>query len=352
MHKEFDHTFLYLAENTIQKDAENHTLECQSWFKHYMNKAFDCVSGRLIQLSGTCFLNSVINGLFLSRGIRHLLKQIYDEEPNKDFVPLQELSCPVEQTKSSKKYILNLIDTLIIKKQTMQGKFDILKSAAQENYYMTEKGGFNFFTLLEILFSLNISFLLKLPDYFKVYDFDNVNQSNYTQFNTLVKPSKEINVKHFAKSGLDEYNYFKTFVLQQTKLSETDLIIDWQPVAVSLSAQHQQFILPEAMTTAEKFKKFENVEFVLQFALINIEFEFSNHGVVGIFCNKKPVIFDSNNHFYDVDWTRFTPGIVNPDHFLEKQLTLIYEEKHGKPLKIKREYTIYMRKNKILELQK
>lgn len=50
----------------------------QIWFKNYIND-IHCAYGRLLQISGTCWLNAVINGLFLSNGIVKILVERYEQ---------------------------------------------------------------------------------------------------------------------------------------------------------------------------------------------------------------------------------------------------------------------------------
>ena len=72
------------------------------------------------------------------------------------------------------------------------------------------------------------------------------------------------------------------------------------------------------------------------------------HAVTGVFCNKKPAIFDSNNIIYDVDWTHFEPNVINFQNNLSEKLFHTYKTE---PVKIIREATIYMRESKITELK-
>jgi hypothetical protein len=45
-------------------------LVCQPWFEYFSNYAFGCIKGRLRQLSGTCYLNSVVNAIILTPTLR------------------------------------------------------------------------------------------------------------------------------------------------------------------------------------------------------------------------------------------------------------------------------------------
>ena len=323
--KQFDYKLLCFAEGSLENDLKNPKLECQSWFKHYMNKAFHCVSGRLLQLSGTCYLNSVINGLFLSKGIQLLLKDIYTKEADKDFVEIDQLSCPVEQTKSSKKYILNLVDKILFNKQKIKGKFDIMINAAKSNF--SGIGGFPFFTLLQILLSLQIQFVVKVPPFSNVYVLPD--DRDYDKFKSL-----------------DTMKYLKSF--PDKNPSGADIIIDYQPVEVYLTQNHLQKKTVDLFTTAPIKKKFNYIDYKLQFAIIKIFFLDVTHAVTGVFCNKKPAIFDSNNIIYDVDWTHFEPNVINFQNNLSEKLFHTYKTE---PVKIIREAAIYMRESKITELK-
>ena len=51
----------------------NPNLLCQTWFQYSVNILFDCIKGRLRQLSGTCYLNAVVNGFILSKSVRNII---------------------------------------------------------------------------------------------------------------------------------------------------------------------------------------------------------------------------------------------------------------------------------------
>lgn len=338
-------SYLSVPENTFQKDFKNNTLECQSWFKHFIYKAFNCVSGRLLQLSGTCYLNTAINGLFLSKGLQLLLKNIYSKETEKDFVPLSSLSCPVEQTKSSKKYIMNLIYNILINKEKVQDtSSDVLIQASKHIFssYESGEGGNSMLAFVQILLSLQIPFVLKLPHSYTYHNFFSPLQINNSP-EMFVHP-EHIDKTLYKKIGFR--NYFQQLP-QTTKISQADIIIDLQEIRVEFSnCRTLMFPLEDAFLSTEK--EFDNIPFVIQFAFIAIDFEKGpGHAVVGIFCDQKQRIFDSNNNFYDVDWKYFTKENINRDHILRDKLRDIYGIP---PTSITREAVVYLRKEKFEEL--
>ena len=51
----------------MQYPSFNQDLLCQPWFQWYLERAFTCASGRLLQFTGTCWMNTVLNALILSK---------------------------------------------------------------------------------------------------------------------------------------------------------------------------------------------------------------------------------------------------------------------------------------------
>uniref|UniRef100_A0A6C0KUV9 Uncharacterized protein n=1 Tax=viral metagenome TaxID=1070528 RepID=A0A6C0KUV9_9ZZZZ len=54
-------------------------LTCQPWFKTYLSNLYSCGKGRLIQKSGTCYLNSVLNGFILSDKLKAIVIRSMEE---------------------------------------------------------------------------------------------------------------------------------------------------------------------------------------------------------------------------------------------------------------------------------
>ena len=58
---------------TYFNPVHNPNLYCKEWFQYAVDTLFGCSKGRLMQISGTCYLNAIINGLVLSKPVRNLL---------------------------------------------------------------------------------------------------------------------------------------------------------------------------------------------------------------------------------------------------------------------------------------
>jgi len=59
-----NHEIIYVPIKYYEENVR--PLVCTWWFRYYIGKVFGCGTGRLIQQTGTCYLNSVINGIVLS----------------------------------------------------------------------------------------------------------------------------------------------------------------------------------------------------------------------------------------------------------------------------------------------
>lgn len=76
------------------------TLRCQWWFNYLIVLFSECGKGRLLQLSGTCYLNAIINGIILSPRLRKMMLMYLnnkfessDKEQLSEFLKKDILAC-------------------------------------------------------------------------------------------------------------------------------------------------------------------------------------------------------------------------------------------------------------------
>ena len=62
---------LFVPEHIYRQPAVS--LVCSWWFEYYVGKIFSCGTGRLVQYSGTCYLNAAVNGIILSENVSSMV---------------------------------------------------------------------------------------------------------------------------------------------------------------------------------------------------------------------------------------------------------------------------------------
>ena len=252
-------------------------LECTPWFEHFIERSFNCVFGRLQQISGTCYLNAVLNALFLSPTMRLLMKEKYNQL--KDTVDLSnvtkfdDLACPMPQTKSSLPFLLTLTKLLLIdkKKATTKG-VDLIKEASQHNYSMVGKeGGSSLKAIIKILESLGLTCAVGYR--FENWDYKEGDLSVY--FNTV-------------RIGSDRQIIWS----EHFTLDKTDFLI------ISISE-------PTDVINSNRLYYHSGEPYILLFGLFGVDFKKdAGHAMIGIFCDGRPQIYDSNNYIYDYNWLK------------------------------------------------
>lgn len=97
--------------------SPNNKLVCQDWFIYFSDVAFGCIKNRILQFSGTCYLNAVVNGIILTSTARKMvlskMKKLKKDEYDK---PLDLDIC----TKKDKNYIFRLIYNMICSKVSLK----------------------------------------------------------------------------------------------------------------------------------------------------------------------------------------------------------------------------------------
>lgn len=278
-------TFCLMA-SLIDKNSD--ILECKAWYLHFLHRGFQCSFGRLMQFSATCYLNSVLNGLFLSKWLRLLLLAKFHLEPPREYEPLDSLSCPTETTKTSKAFLMTLVYNLLVKKTKINKKgLDILHYASRQIYTQRHDmlGGIPHKTLVRILDDLNI------PNFIEFQGF-------YLKFKNLYDDTSDM-------ERVD------------TQPKDVDIITSFTGVDVDIR------LYPYNHTTTIYFG---DTLFELQCSIITYSLETITHAIVGFFCNNRPLIYDSeSNMLLDFDWLNFDITILsNILHITIKSLNVLF----------------------------
>lgn len=265
---------------------ESMNLECQPWFEYFISRISSCGKGKLIQISGTCYLNTVINGLLLSVGTKNLLinavKASNDPEIFKD--DIITLACPLQTNSSIKYFVSKLAYHILCKKETIKEfDIDIMKYWSETIFSLgiDVGGGYPLLSLFQILYSMSINF-----GYLYSTDGHSYDMLRIREFPTLTH-YKEWDKNNLV--GMENYTH-------------------GMPPDIIVTNNFSNRKIEKEITLGSTRTKYH-----IQFAALILYFlnendpegdPTSSHAVVGIFCNDYPVIFDSNvNWYYHLDWT-------------------------------------------------
>lgn len=247
-------------------------LECAWWFKHYIDKISDCVSGRIMQVGGTCYLNSAINGLILGPTIRKICMSILKNSNIEKGWVKENIFGECLDVEKTFEYFFQILYTACCKKPQIPevaGEYhlpdvDVVIGYAQKIF--SGIGGQPVNALLKIMYMLQTYYGRKL--YANVISGEHENFSDYSEGDLIT-------LNYRTQSKVFESNIYKNMVAPDKK------------------------------------------EFALEFGLISLGVSegdkiVAGHTIVGIICDGIPRIYDSaTNQTLVVDWTRFNERGVN-----------------------------------------
>lgn len=275
----------------------NNRLSCQYWFLHYLSTVFDCGKGRLIQRSGTCYLNTVINMIILSKYFKRIAVRAmpefikkYPKTEKEIKTPLENTeSCPIVSEKTSTMrvaYIFRVLYTVLCGgglPKTIHSEKDLLIKASGQ-YFSSDKkhfirpsikhvgGGHPSVVMYSFLYNSGISFLVT----------DSYNGEN----NEYKIP---INLTESAIKAFVKYDWHEELI----DLHKSVTYYPSPPHDVIMYFFFEQY-LPQI-----NFFKLESV-------FISIKYRHGNgHAICGFICDGVYKIFDSNGHMFNIDWRYF-----------------------------------------------
>lgn len=277
-HIEVLHRSSYKSIIFPQKEIKTNRLECQVWFEIYINKAFGCGFGKLFQLSGTCFLNSAICGLFLSDTRLYLIdvfNRLSSVETFRSKIEneLDPLVCPTFDYSTSKWYIFTLINVIFCRgsrpqKHALAKSTDYLSLAKSLYEEEADTGSSSTFTVLKILNECMASCVLKIDNNIVDLPYFSLNYKNfYSSIETgRYEPIKtHTSLPNFV---LEYYSTFPVTVLTEKRIGFKSYTLQCGFITISRLKDHEQ-----------------------------------GHGVVGFFCENVPKVYDpSSNKVLNIDW--------------------------------------------------
>lgn len=118
-------------------------LSCATWFKRFITTAFECGKGRLFQRSGTCYMTSVFNMIFLGENIKHIFISAvnayvkhHPELKPEIIKPLADVAfCPLLSDDRSKVlYIARFIYDIVCRKTHVKSYEDLFFEGSKEYF--------------------------------------------------------------------------------------------------------------------------------------------------------------------------------------------------------------------------
>jgi hypothetical protein len=334
------------------------------WFKWYFGVPL-CAYGRLLQSTGTCWCNAIINALTLTPIISEMMidkwNKLNFKKKEKILLKYKTFDDFNGSTDSLKNLFMAMINLLLINKtkaMTDNGNF-IAEFAARikskslhkdENYYITHGGlnygdghsAYNGLTLvLSEIFDINIDYVL--IESFGNYSFN----SSYNELNKKKKPVVDnfnklvpiynLNNNDQIRKQLDELNNIinelqeqinkidkindnvKSF-LTQLSTAQTDITFDLTDLTINttfIKMPKFVFIPVKNMDIVSEKITLNDVIYTLHASIIRLSnyltddktsatniFDTSGHAIVGLKCNDKYYIYDSNNYISYDNWQK------------------------------------------------
>ena len=293
-----------------KQDFDNaRRLTCQNWFRKFLNNLDHCGKGRLLQFTGTCYLNAIVNGFTLSRWLKRLVifqmnRYIHENPESKTYIklPLTNLSvCPSGsslQYDSILKYFYRLVYNIsCLGNKPLQTFENLMVHASKELFSpnLSGENGYPTFGLFAYLLATNTNFALLL----------HVGQEK-NKFGIVVR-----NIYQLYKPKSKEIKILKSWPVFD--------IHDFKMVDIHTATEFDIIIFienPRGRLGDDNKKKYNSKEiisligehFVPEIANIGIDLEIEEedlpHAICGFFCDGIPKIYDSaHNIILEVDWT-------------------------------------------------
>lgn len=336
----------------MNTDSKSTDLTDQWWFKWYFH-IHPCANIRLLQSSGTCWVNSAINSLFLVEKIANFIKKRYnklsDVKKKEYIISLKDFN---DCNYKLEQILFSLVYNLIINKikaKTNDGNFIGYLASRIKCKYKKEKeqdkckdinygDGGDSGNAIKII----IKYLLKQKNYL----FLDIEQIIYQDYNKLFKKYEKKNKK--LEKIIDEYN----LTIKMNQNNETKKIIDELKIKydeLNLLIENLETDLKKSEEIANSInlfdididnnKIFENIfakktppiiifkgnfnlnikkyislneqkyELCSSTIILNISGE--EHVISGIICDNISYVYDSNNIFVATKWYNGENGLDN-----------------------------------------
>ena len=291
--KQFDYRIM----NTPNNNAEK--IDDTWWFKYYFDTPL-CAYGRLLQSSGTCWCNVIINILILCPFIVKILVSKFEEQKRKNVHVHDSFESLQKSNPDLKTYLFGFINILLVNKQ--KAKFEdknvVINLASKikceyekeitpnENINCNDPsygdGGDSFFGIRKVfdtLLTKNIDYVVIQKKNRIPYIFNKLTYDEQTRYVLIEKRLKELN------NGTLLWNNVLYDKEVDNTISPSILLIDY--------AIFGGKIKPNTEITVS------GITYTLEASNIDVNIK---HAIAGLKCEDKYYIYDSNNFITYSDW--------------------------------------------------
>lgn len=314
----------------VQNESFSNYLTCTSWFQYFLGTLFQCGKGRLKQLSGTCYLNAVVNMIILTKLFKRICVQAMNnfvknhpqyapeikKDLTEDFCPTLSIKTNLLRTIKIFQYLYHILCNSSFPQKIKQKNIDVFIEASRKLFSSNQKhffrpslikkinageGGLSSFVLYSFLINSGINFA------YCYYDM-NLYETNYLYLQFPVPLKNEAEIQKLKAGDLNHL-----FLAQNEIVSLAPHSFE---VILLLTNEDNKNILSDMK------KMYKHHNFFPESCNISIRFEEGDaaHGITGFYCNKEFKIYDSNNHIYNFNWAKTDLSELIP----------VLEEKYGK----------------------
>jgi len=314
-----DHILLFVPERIYSQPAVS--LVCSWWFEYYVGKIFSCGTGRLIQYSGTCYLNAAVNGIILSENVSSMvlmyMNMAIEADRTGQLKGLIQQGVQIGECPRSFKEVLFLYRIMysvyctdvrgdnVLRRRALPREIigdyrkDYLLSGDEwytETLYpviapselIKTNGGVTFFALYQMFSNMSVQFVVKYTDGSfrapQLYDL------------RYPDPQDPVGRRHRQDEFYPFIHGLNTAL--NSYVRKCDIILEFFP-------SKDDNRIEMTITVPDD----PNSNFDLQFGTITLGGDIS-HSIVGYFCNGKPQTYDSaNNKINFSNWT----ALNNPE---------------------------------------
>ncbi len=340
----FEQIFIFrIMETNNEVELEN-----TWWYKYYFSIP-PCAYGRLAQSTGTCWLNTVLNILFLTEPIKQMLLEKYkmlDKELIKQVEQISEFSHLAAKDFPLQVILWAMVRLILIQRKkalTLDGDFMLIIGAkvkslhefGNENYWSENNigldygNGYNDVKAISAILSL---ILVNTQDYFISFWFWSLNYNTRTQIQKDIDEYDELKDK-FDDSTRDQFiklenslyslnNLVNNFDYLIRKMEEGNdlLTLKWSDITVkndhyNLFTNFNSSNPPKILIIPTIEAQIKNIPGIIyiddaeyKLNAMSIVFYFkelnSDHVVSGLICGSKYYIYDSNGILTYDSWNK------------------------------------------------
>ena len=299
-----DVPYLNILNMDIDDEIKESDFTCTKWFLYFLETMTKCGSNRLMQFSGTCYLNAVINSLLLGEGMKSLILKRFLSR-------LQELKIIGFTFKNLIKDInRNLEDTYKCSIQIVHSIFNIIYQIFVKNHkFGKPREGRGRNIIAPIVHNSRASFNVNF-----VKGYSNTTDALTKIFSRIFyKPGNILDIKLNTNTFIQ--NSPSKFSIPERLLSQhNEFIFIYGNIRFNIPRQNNfTYTIPLNITS-------NDINYKLDSARITIKPRTGiPHVVLGFICNDIPKIFDSNGFLFTLDWITMLSIIDDKDSKIEQQ---------------------------------